>query len=469
MKRTLRSLGLLIITMMLTLAVAQQQQMGQQSQQTGQQTGQTQQQTAGDMTSRPRLGISIVGLEAYPESVRQNFGLPEQGIVISEVQAGSPAEQAGLRGAQATIEVEGRMLPRGGDIIVAADGVQLTSPQQLQEIIRAKSEGETVELTVWRNGQMQTVSVPLAVVAQQGQQRMGQPAQDPREIHQTPNFSDVGQQAQDAREMHQAPHFGQVMPGQQLTDMLMELRQIQARLGQLINDLERQMGFPTTRGLEERITGLERSARTGALQEARRGLRGLQTDIEAGERPEVTAREVARIRSFLFPYYEGITGEERQRATELEEQFRTLEEQVRTGAAEAQTTFEETLDRLEQDIERGQQQFEQEGRQRTIQMARTRLQGLRGDVEAGRDAERVTREIGQIRGDLERAFRGAEGEERQRFNELATQLQTLEEQVRAGDEQARQTFEDVTQRLQREFERFQQEFNRIDQNQGQGN
>ena len=191
---------------------------------------------------------------------------------------------------------------------------------------------------------------------------------------QTQQTQETGQQTQQTQQQQQ--QFGQ---DQQLTDMLMELRQIQNELGQLINELEGQLGFPTTRDLEERIGGLERGARVGALQQARRDLRDVRADIEAGEQPEVTAREVARIRSFLFPYYQGVTGEERQRATELEEQFRMLEEQVRTGAAEAQTTLEETTGRLEQEIERGQQEIEQQ----------QQTQRARQGAEAGRTVLQV--------------------------------------------------------------------------------
>ena len=293
------------------------------------------------------------------------------------------------------------------------------------------------------------VTILLTFGLAQQQQQTGQQNQQGQQGQQQGTQGQQGQQGQ---------QFGQ---NQQLTDTLMELRQIQNRLGQLINDLERQMGFPTTGGLEQRIGGLERTARASALRQARRDLRGLRTDIEAGERREETAREIGQIRADLRRGFAGATGEEQQRANELEQQLGRLEEQVRTGAAEAGRTFQDVLGRFDEELDRNQQQFERQDRQRGIQTARTRLENLRGDLEAGRDRERVAGEIGQIRGELERTFQGAQGEERQRFDELTRELGTLEEQVRTGNEQARQTFEGV-------MERFERDFNNMNQNQGQG-
>ncbi len=118
-----------------------------------------------DIRTRARLGASIVSLDAYPQPVRENLNLPDQGLMIVEVQEGSAAAEAGLQGAQFEIVVDGQPLPAGGDVITAVDGTEVASAGELQEVIFSKGEGETVELTLWRDGEERTVEVTLAPVA----------------------------------------------------------------------------------------------------------------------------------------------------------------------------------------------------------------------------------------------------------------------------------------------------------------
>jgi putative serine protease PepD len=67
---------------------------------------------------------------------------------ISEVTPGSPADTAGLQ---------------SGDVITKVDGVILADPTALIVSIRANAPGDTIELTVLRNGE--TITVPLTLVA----------------------------------------------------------------------------------------------------------------------------------------------------------------------------------------------------------------------------------------------------------------------------------------------------------------
>jgi serine protease Do len=110
---------------------------------------------------RPRLGVSITTVDAYPQAVREALALPETGIVIMEVQPGAPAADAGLRGPTFTAMVGGQEYPAGGDIILEADGQELRRPEDLQRVVFAKEAGDEVELLVWRNGETRTVTVEL--------------------------------------------------------------------------------------------------------------------------------------------------------------------------------------------------------------------------------------------------------------------------------------------------------------------
>ena len=134
---------------------------------------------AGDFTnldSRPRLGISIRSVEAYPEAVRESLNLPDEGVAVGEVAPGSAAEEAGLRGSEMSIDFQGQSIPAPGDIILAADGTEVSEPGQLQDIVLAKDEGDTVELRVWRDGEELTLPVTLATVPAQAQQEQAESA-----------------------------------------------------------------------------------------------------------------------------------------------------------------------------------------------------------------------------------------------------------------------------------------------------
>ncbi len=83
------------------------------------------------------------------------------GVAIESVQSGSAAADAGLKGATGHRTVNGQSYPTGGDVIVAADGTTVTSAEQLRGLIAAKKPGDTMQLTIVRNGSRKTVQVTL--------------------------------------------------------------------------------------------------------------------------------------------------------------------------------------------------------------------------------------------------------------------------------------------------------------------
>ena len=94
----------------------------------------------GGSIQRPGIGILYVELSAE-EAARQQ--LP-QGKMIQEFMSGSPAEKAGLE---------------LGDVIIKCNGVSLIEQDILVETIQAAEPGETIELTVWREGKELDFSV----------------------------------------------------------------------------------------------------------------------------------------------------------------------------------------------------------------------------------------------------------------------------------------------------------------------
>ncbi len=117
-----------------------------------------------DLTSRARLGVSVIGLGAYPADLRRSLGLPDRGVMIASVEPESPADQAGLRGATFQVRVGDQTLPAGGDVIMTLDGEDTHDPATLQRLVFARRAGDVVTLGVLREGERREVEVTLREV-----------------------------------------------------------------------------------------------------------------------------------------------------------------------------------------------------------------------------------------------------------------------------------------------------------------
>ena len=85
-----------------------------------------------------------------------------RGAYIAEVLSGGPAAKAGLRGAAREVEVNGLPVPVGGDVVKAVDGRVIVSFDDLLEYIALRSEvGQTLKLTIVRDGRERTIEVTL--------------------------------------------------------------------------------------------------------------------------------------------------------------------------------------------------------------------------------------------------------------------------------------------------------------------
>jgi S1-C subfamily serine protease len=118
--------------------------------------GQTESSTAG------RAWLGILGLTVTPE-IADAMGLPpdQQGVLVQQVEQGSPADQAGLRGSYKPVVLNGRRLLVGGDIIVDIDGVPLSDMEDMRNWVQRAEPGQEVMLTVLRDGHSIQVRVTL--------------------------------------------------------------------------------------------------------------------------------------------------------------------------------------------------------------------------------------------------------------------------------------------------------------------
>ncbi len=111
---------------------------------------------ANKQIARPWIGISGLDLN---QTQATNLGLSiNQGVYIVSVVSGSPAEKAGLKaGATDQTGAPGK----GGDVITAIDSTTVKSVTDIQNYVGSKKVGDTLTVTLNRNGSTTTVSVTL--------------------------------------------------------------------------------------------------------------------------------------------------------------------------------------------------------------------------------------------------------------------------------------------------------------------
>ena len=86
-----------------------------------------------NLTGKPRLGVGIADVNTSSRAAR--LGQIPDGVFITDVEAGSPAEAAGMQ---------------VGDLIVDVNGVVITSTTQLQSEISRYNAGDTLAIKVYR-------------------------------------------------------------------------------------------------------------------------------------------------------------------------------------------------------------------------------------------------------------------------------------------------------------------------------
>jgi S1-C subfamily serine protease len=113
----------------------------------------------------PWLGIEPLSLSSSTVATLRQYGVEvgaNSGVLVLEVTAGGPADQAGIHGGSQYLRMGRYQLPVGGDVIVALNGEPIQDLQGLTVYLEANTTiGDTVELTVLRDGKELTVPVKL--------------------------------------------------------------------------------------------------------------------------------------------------------------------------------------------------------------------------------------------------------------------------------------------------------------------
>ena len=102
---------------------------------------------------RPTLGIEVD--ERLNQLITKR--LQVEGVAVLRVTPGSPAEVAGLRGAR--LENNGTIVP--GDIVLEVDGTPIDSVARLTNRLDERRPGDTIRLTLLRDGRKTDARVTL--------------------------------------------------------------------------------------------------------------------------------------------------------------------------------------------------------------------------------------------------------------------------------------------------------------------
>jgi S1-C subfamily serine protease len=114
--------------------------------------------------SPPTLGIREVYVS---DDLAEMLEMPKRaGLLIQQVERGSAADAAGLRGPRQTVIVGNYPLGIGGDLIIAIDGQPVQDGDLLKRVMNRKHGGDMIEFTVSRNGRQEKIQVKLGSAPQ---------------------------------------------------------------------------------------------------------------------------------------------------------------------------------------------------------------------------------------------------------------------------------------------------------------
>ncbi|MBV9781796.1 MAG: trypsin-like peptidase domain-containing protein [Acidobacteriaceae bacterium] len=112
---------------------------------------------AGRVTERPKTGITT---EYVAGDLAEALGLPRRGgLLVQGVVRGSAEDAAGVRGAREVVDIGNVELGIGGDLIIAVDNQPVDREDAFVRAMARKRVGDTIVLTIVRNGR--TVNLPV--------------------------------------------------------------------------------------------------------------------------------------------------------------------------------------------------------------------------------------------------------------------------------------------------------------------
>ncbi len=93
-------------------------------------------------STTPTIGVSAEDIEGQ---LGNYFGAPDgEGVLVTDVESGSPAEKSGMK---------------AGDVVIKVAGERVRNLNEMRDRLREKREDKTVPVTVLRRGSEQNLTV----------------------------------------------------------------------------------------------------------------------------------------------------------------------------------------------------------------------------------------------------------------------------------------------------------------------
>jgi S1-C subfamily serine protease len=113
----------------------------------------------------PWLGTQMLSLTPSTAKAFRDAGMNvpvDAGLLVIEAVKGASADKAGMRGGSRVVRIGRHQIPLDGDIIIAIDGEPVNDFQELTVYLETRTTvGDTVELTIIRDGEEQAIQVTL--------------------------------------------------------------------------------------------------------------------------------------------------------------------------------------------------------------------------------------------------------------------------------------------------------------------
>jgi serine protease Do len=113
--------------------------------------------------------IGIEGTTVTPDlAAADKLPSGQQGVLVINVTPNSPASKAGLKGGTQTQSLNGNQVSLGGDVITSVDGQKVSRFEDLTSYLLNNTQvGQTINLTILRNGQQMNVQLTLGALPNQ--------------------------------------------------------------------------------------------------------------------------------------------------------------------------------------------------------------------------------------------------------------------------------------------------------------
>ncbi len=114
---------------------------------------------------KARPGVNFIPLANLGDRFIRAVEIPvSEGLMVVEVESGSAAERAGIKGPTQAVRYGRYQIPIGGDIIIGMDGQKISNRDDYDRVLNAKNIGDRVQVEVMRNGR----KVALVLTLEEG-------------------------------------------------------------------------------------------------------------------------------------------------------------------------------------------------------------------------------------------------------------------------------------------------------------